>query len=80
MARGKKKAPKITAAIDEIQQTEDPAIVSRAIQIRLAQIAQKLGTTTIELLEQYGDARTVIEKFDSGNLQLLVERESTKAE
>jgi hypothetical protein len=75
MARGKKKAPKTTAAIDEIQQVEDPAVVSRAIQIRLAQIAQKLGTTTTDLLEQYGDARTIIEKFDSGSLQLLVEQE-----
>lgn len=66
--------------MDEVQPIEDPAVVSRAIQIRLAQIAQKLGTTTTDLLEQYGDARTVIEKFDSGNLQLLVEQESTKTE
>jgi len=48
-------------------------ITSRTTQIRLANIARKLGTTIPALLESYGDAETVIEKFDSGNLSLLVE-------
>lgn len=50
-------------------------ITPRTIQIRLANIARKLGTTVPELLESYGDAETIIEKFDSGNLSLLVEEE-----
>jgi len=46
---------------------------STTVQARLAQIAAKLGTTVDELLESYGDAQTVIERFDSGSIQLLSE-------
>jgi hypothetical protein len=46
---------------------------SRTTQIKLADIARKLGSTVSELLESYGDAETIIEKFDSGSLSLLVE-------
>jgi hypothetical protein len=53
---------------------------SRSVQIRLNAIAHKLGTTVPDLLESYGDAETVIEKFDSGNLSLLVEDEPVEEE
>lgn len=46
---------------------------SRTTQIKLVDIARKLGSTVSELLESYGDAETIIEKFDSGSLSLLVE-------
>lgn len=45
----------------------------RTVQIQLSNIAKKLGTTVPELLESYGDAQTIIEKFDSGDLALLTE-------
>lgn len=47
----------------------------RTVQIRLSNIARKLGTTVPVLLESYGDARSIIEKFDAGNLILLTEDE-----
>jgi hypothetical protein len=37
----------------------------------LEEIAEKLGTTIENLLEEYGDEETVIEKFNSGELKLL---------
>lgn len=46
---------------------------SRSNQIKLETIAQKLGTSVGQLLEDYGSPETVIEKFDSGELQLLNE-------
>jgi hypothetical protein len=46
---------------------------SISVQARLEQIANKLGTSVTDLLESYGDAQTVIERFDSGNIQLLSE-------
>jgi hypothetical protein len=48
---------------------------SRNVQLRLEEIARKLGTSVSELLESYGDAKTIIEKFDSGSVSLLMERE-----
>jgi len=63
----KRKAPSIKKRPTET--------TSRTTQIRLANIARKLGTTVPALLESYGDAETIIEKFDSGNLSLLVEDE-----
>jgi len=45
----------------------------RTTQIKLLRIAKKLGSSVEELLESYGDAQTVIEKFDSGALTLLSE-------
>lgn len=46
---------------------------SRPTQIKLESIAQKLGTSVEQLIEDYGAPETVIEKFDSGELQLLNE-------
>ncbi len=45
----------------------------RTTQIRLSNIARKLGTTVPVLLESYGDPKIIIEKFDSGDLSLLTE-------
>lgn len=52
--------------------TEEP-VVSRSVQIKLEMIAQRLGTSVGQLLENYGRPEDVIEKFDSGELQLLNE-------
>lgn len=46
-------------------------IPSRSTQIKLESIAQKLGTSVGQLLEDYKTPETVIEKFESGELQLL---------
>lgn len=67
MSRGKKKT-----LIDPVTANN----VERSIQIKLSEIAKRLGTTVPSLLESYGDAETVIEKFDSGRLQLLNEEDS----
>lgn len=45
------------------------------LQIRLEEIAERLGSSVNTLLEQYGNAQTVIEKFEKGELQLLNEEE-----
>ena len=52
----------------------------RTMQIRLANIARKLGTNVPDLLESYGDADTIIEKFDTGSLSLLTEDEIDSTE
>ena len=44
-------------------------------QIKLEEIAERLGSNVYTLLEQYGDAKTIIEKFEKGELQLLNEEE-----
>jgi len=54
--------------------------VLRTTQIKLANIANKLGTNVDELLASYGDAQTIIEKFDSGSLSLLTEEEEEEEE
>lgn len=41
--------------------------------IRLEEIALFLGSSVNTLLEQYGDPKTVIEKFEKGEIQLLNE-------
>lgn len=48
---------------------------TRTEQIRLADIASKLGTNVNDLLESYGDPKTIIDKFDSGDLRLIVEED-----
>lgn len=45
----------------------------RSTQIKLESIAQRLGTSIGQLLEDYGTPESVIAKFDSGELQLLNE-------
>ena len=45
----------------------------RTTQIKLLRIAKKLGSSVEELIESYGDAKTVIDKFDSGALSLITE-------
>lgn len=62
--RKKRKTPAKQRPVEE---------TSRTTQIKLANIARKLGTSVPALLESYGDAATVIEKFDTGSLSLLVE-------
>jgi hypothetical protein len=59
----------------EAMSTEEKEEASRNVQLRLEEIARKLGTSVSDLLESYGDAQTIIEKFDSGNISLLIERE-----
>ena len=51
----------------------DAEVVLRTTQIKLAEIANRLGTNIDELLQSYGDAQTIIEKFDTGSLMLLNE-------
>ncbi len=46
---------------------------SRSVQIQLESIAQRLGTSVGQLLEVYDTPETVIEKFNTGELQLLNE-------
>jgi len=58
---------------------EEKEEISRTIQIRLVEIARRLGTTVNDLLESYGDPKTIIEKFDSGNISLLVEQDDDDA-
>lgn len=60
-------------AVVEKKTPEEIEEISRTVQIRLSEIARKLGTTVTALLESYGDPKTVIEKFDSGSLSLLME-------
>lgn len=59
-----KKKPTIPVA-------KDP--VNRSIQIKLDSIAQSLGLTITELLEQYGNAQVIIEKYDAGELKIINE-------
>lgn len=47
--------------------------VSRSTQIKLGEIAGKLGTTIEKLMESYNDPKEVIEKYEKGELQLLNE-------
>ena len=68
MARRKK-----TAIVQELPPKPE---VSRTVQIRLAEIARKLGTSVSSLIEDYGSPEVVIERFDSGSLQLLNEEDS----
>jgi hypothetical protein len=70
MAR-KKKAPANTKTRKKTNDGGD----FRTTQIKLLHIARKLGTSVEELMESYGDAQTIIEKFDSGPLTLLTEDE-----
>lgn len=55
--------------------SRSPDIPTRSTQIKLETIARKLGTSVSFLLESYGDPEIIIEKFDSGDLMLLVENE-----
>ena len=52
---------------------QEPETPSRSVQIQLESIAQRLGTSVGQLLEDYGTPETVIEKFNAGELQLLNE-------
>lgn len=65
----KKRKKKTTSKPRPIETT------SRTTQIRLVNIARKLGTSVPALLESYGDAETIIEKFDTGSLSLLTEED-----
>lgn len=66
MAKRKKKI--------KLEKTERPAkIATRTTQIRLREIAKKLGTTVPSLLESYNSPEEIIEKYDSGELTLLTE-------
>jgi hypothetical protein len=47
--------------------------VSRTTQIKLNEIANKLGTTVEKLMESYNDPKEVIKKYESGELKLLTE-------
>lgn len=47
--------------------------VDRNTQIKLQEIAERLGTRVDTLLEEHGDPKTVIEKYESGELMLLNE-------
>lgn len=47
--------------------------ISRTAQIKLNEIASKLGTTISMLVETYGEPEKIIEDFESGKLQLLNE-------
>jgi predicted DNA-binding protein YlxM (UPF0122 family) len=42
-------------------------------QKKLKEIAEKLGTSTQQLLEEYKNADAIIEKYETGELQLLNE-------
>lgn len=47
--------------------------VSRTKQIKIDEIANKLGTTVEKLLEEYKNPDAIIKKFESGELRLLSE-------
>lgn len=47
--------------------------VDRSLQVKLSEIASRLGTSVDLLVEQHGDPETVVEKWESGELQLLNE-------
>lgn len=47
--------------------------LDRSTQIKLQEIASKLGTKIESLLEEYGDPQTIVEKYEKGEIQLLNE-------
>jgi hypothetical protein len=47
--------------------------VDRSTQIKLQEIASILGTRIETLLEEYGDPKTIVEKYERGEIQLLNE-------
>ena len=47
--------------------------MDRSLQVKLSEIASRLGTSVDMLVEQHGDPETVVEKWESGELQLLNE-------
>lgn len=48
--------------------------IPRNLEIKLDEIASRLGTTVNDLLESYGDdPQLIIEKFDTGKLRMINE-------
>ena len=47
--------------------------VSRTEQVKLNEIANKLGTTIEKLMESYKNPSEIISKYESGELKLLNE-------
>lgn len=47
--------------------------MDRSLQVKLSEIASRLGTSVDLLVEQHGDPETVVKKWESGELQLLNE-------
>lgn len=47
--------------------------MDRSIQIKLQEIASRLGTSVDMLVESHGDPETIVSKYEAGELQLLNE-------
>jgi hypothetical protein len=64
---------KIRKNCPDFRQREEKSMSENKSVILITEIADKLGTTVEQLLNEYGDAETVIEMYNTGKLRLLSE-------
>lgn len=55
----------------DFRQREELTMDEKSNQVLLEEIAEKLGTSVQDLLEQYGTVEEVIDRYNSGELKLL---------